>query len=676
MRTLGIDVETYSDRDIQEAGAYAYADSPAFELLLIGYSFGTSESTHVIDLSELDLFGTENTPEKQEMIRDYIQMCYPEFWEALMDPNTLKTAYNANFERTTLAAGLGISCPPDEWQCTAVLASTLGLPRSLAEVGRALKLPQDKQKDSIGKQLINYFCKPCKATKANSGRTRNLPIHDMDKWKLFVRYNRQDVIAEQAILRKISKYPMTEAERRLWEFDQRMNDRGVLVDADMVRKIITYDDKRRQELMEEAQELTHLDNPNSLAQLKGWFLSEYGLEIASLTKDTIGRLMEDLDKLDTDTRAGKRVLEIRQALGKTSTAKYQAMMNALCKDDRIRGVLVFYGANRTGRWAGRIVQLHNLPQNKIPDIELARELAAEGDFESMELLFGETSFVFSQLIRTALIAAPDHRFVVSDFSAIEARMISWIAGEEWRLEVFREGKDIYCETASRMFKVPVVKHGINGELRQKGKIAELALGYQGAFGAMKTMDRNGDLTDEEIPGIVDDWRSANPSIVKLWRTCEAAAKTAIREKRKVRINKGITFDYADHVLFIKLPSGRSLAYFDAAVEKDADGREKITYAGVNQERKTWERQDTYGGKLTENIVQAVARDCLACAMLNAEKAGYNIVFHVHDEMIVEVPNSDTDAESIITKLMALSPPWAPDLPLKGETYATPFYKKD
>ena len=451
-----------------------------------------------------------------------------------------------------------------------------------------------------------------------------------------------------------------------------MNDNGVALDIPMVEKIVEYDTRRRQELQEEAQELTGLKNPNSLAQLKRW-LAEQGVEMTSVTKDTITEALRDPDLPDVV----RRVLEIRTALGKTSVAKYSTMLVAHCQDHRLRGILQFYGANRSGRWAGRLVQTHNLAKNTLPDLALARELAAEGDFETMGTLFGETAFVFSELIRTAFIPSEGCRFVVSDFSAIEARVLAWIAGEEWTLEAFRQGKDIYCETASMMYHVPVEKHGANSHLRQKGKVAVLACGYQGGVGAMKRMDKGGTIPEDELQSVVDQWRGANPSVVKLWRNCEMAARTVIEEHRTVRLKNGIAFGYINGNLFIKLPSGRKLCYWNTHLKMDPrDGREHIVYMGVNQETKQWGETETYGGKRVENITQAIARDCLAISMQRVTALGYNIVMHVHDEMIVDVPIEDTDALERINACMGEAIPWAPGLPLRGDGYETPFYMKD
>ena len=658
-RVMGVDIETYSSVDLAKVGVYAYVEAPDFEVLIIGYKFDDEEDVHVIDLA------TDDSYDKVDSYEGHRR-----FWLALTDPNVVKTAYNANFERTCLAAWTGAEMPPEQWRCTMVKALTLGLPRGLADVGIAMGLPADKLKDPQGKALIQYFSKPCKPTKANGGRTRNLPFHDPAKWDLYLSYNRQDVVTEQEILRRLSLYETTKEEQDLWSLDQRMNDDGVRVDIPMVEKIVEYDARRREELAQEARGLTGLKNPNSLAQLKGW-LADRGVPVEQLRKDDIARMLGE--DLPDDVR---RVLEIRQALGKTSVAKYSAMLAAACRDGRLRGILQFYGANRSGRWAGKLVQTHNLARNSLPDLDVARDLVCEGDFDSLQTLFGETSFVFSELVRTAFIPSEGCRFVVSDFSAIEARVISWVAGEEWRLQAFRDGKDIYCETASQMYHVPVVKHGVNGDLRQKGKVAELACGYQGGVGAMKQMDRGGTIPEEELQSVVDQWRQANPRIVKLWRTAEAAAKTAIEEHRPVRIRNGITFSYVNGNLFIRLPSGRKLCYWETRLVPDDRGRQSIVYKGVNQTTKQWAGVETYGGKIVENIVQAIARDCLAVAMTRVAQAGYRIVMHVHDEMIVDVPVGDTGALAFINAQMAEPIDWAPGLPLKGDGYICDFYQKD
>lgn len=655
-RVMGVDIETYSSVDLTEAGVYAYVEAPDFDILLISYIF---DDWGEDDVKTIDCFDAD-----PDMMA--------EFCEALLDPQIVKTAFNANFERTCLAKWLQKPMPPEEWRCTMVKALTLGLPGNLAGAGEALGLPPEKLKDPQGKALIQFFSKPCKPTRTNGQRTRNLPRHDPAKWQLYKGYNRQDVVTEQEILRKLSIYKTPESEQELWALDQHMNDNGVALDIPMVEKIVEYDTRRRQELQEEAQELTGLKNPNSLAQLKRW-LAEQGREMTSVTKDTIAEALRDPELPDVV----RRVLEIRAALGKTSVAKYSTMLVAHCQDHRLRGILQFYGANRSGRWAGRLVQTHNLAKNTLPDLALARELAAEGDFETMGTLFGETAFVFSELIRTAFIPSEGCRFIVSDFSAIEARVLAWLAGEEWVLEAFRNGKDIYCETASMMYHVPVEKHGANSHLRQKGKVAVLACGYQGGIGAMKRMDKGGSIPEDELQSVVDQWRQANSNSVKLWRTCELAARTAIEEHRTVRLKNGLAFGYINGNLFIKLPGGRKLCYWNTRLKLDPrDGREHIVYMGVNQETKQWGETETYGGKLVENIVQATARDCLAISMQRVAALGYNIVMHVHDEIIVDCPIEDTGAMERINACMAEPIPWAPGLPLKGDGYETPFYMKD
>lgn len=675
IKTLSTDVETFSSVDLGDCGLHKYMESPDFEVLLIGYSVDGGP-VRVLDLTDPE---TDTT----------------EFKKLLMDPAVVKTAWNAPFEMHAFKRWTGEEMPPEQWSDTMIMALEMGLPGSLAGAGAALGLPEDQLKDPVGKSLIQYFSKPCKPTKTNGGRTRNMPQHDPEKWTLYQRYNKQDVVTEMAIRKKL--LPLVDSEQALWCLDQRMNDHGVRIDLPMVRKIVDFDTKRREELQQEARELTGLGNPNSLSQLKPWLASR-GAQVETLRKDDLDQLLGQ--DLPADVR---RVLEIRKALGKTSTAKYGTMLEATCADGRLRGILQFYGANRSGRWAGRIVQTHNLARNSLPDLELARQLTAQGDFETLETLFGETAFVFSELVRTAFIPSAGCRFCVSDFSAIEARVIAWIAGEQWVLDAFRAGKDIYCETASMMYHVPVVKHGENGELRQKGKIATLACGYQGGVGAMKAMDSSGSIPEDEMQSIVDHWRQANPMIVKLWRDYEAAAKTAIKERRAVRrgirlpadnlqdreymargpvrpysVREGVAveFYYKDGNLLVRLPSGRRLCYYHARIRELSGGREQITYMGVNQTTKQWQEVETYGGKIVENIVQATARDCLAEAMTRVAAMGYQIVMHVHDEMIVDVPVEDTEALARINKAMSDPISWAPGLPLRGDGYETAFYRKD
>jgi DNA polymerase len=684
-KTLSIDIESYSAADLPDVGVYRYAEDKTFGILLIAYSVNDGP------VQVIDCLGNAGDDDEEGTLLN-------EFCNLLTDPTVEKYAFNANFERVTLGQFLALPMDPAHWHCTMVHALTLGLPGSLAAVGQALGLPEDEQKAKTGKALIDYFCKPCKPTKANGGRVRNLPQHDPDKWRLFIEYNRQDVVTEMAIrerLEELGKVP--EHEHVLWALDQQINDRGIRIDRVMVNNIIDYDEAHTAELLEEAKMLSGLSNPNSLPQLKAW-LGKYGISAGSLTKDSL----EDLLQTDLPD-AVRRVLEIRQATGKTSTAKYSKMAGAVCRDGRLRGTLQFYGASRSGRWSGKLVQVHNLARNAMPDLDLARELVCEDDFDTLETLFGEPSFVFSELVRTALIPSKDHLFVVSDFSAIEARVVAWVAGEQWVLDAFRAGKDIYCETASMMYHVPVVKHGENGELRQKGKIAVLACGYQGGVGAMKQMDKGGTIPEEELQSVVDQWRKANPMIVKLWKDVEKAAITAIEERRSVRrgirvpadnleareamaggpvrpysVREGVAlvFTYKDGNLYITLPSGRSLCYFGARL-KDGKYGPQIIYKGVNQTTKKWEDTETYGGKLVENIVQGIARDCLAEAMLRVDAMGYDIVMHVHDEMIVDVTlEQGPGSLRYINEAMGAPIDWAPGLPLKGDGYVCEFYRKD
>lgn len=657
---LGIDIETFSSVDIKN-GAYAYSEAPDFEILLIAYKFSDEDKVKLIDLTD--------DHEELENLR---------FWDALTDPEVVKTAYNANFERTCLARHTGEAMPPEQWRCTMVLAVQLGLPRSLAAVGPALGLTEEEQKKKTGAALIQYFCKPCKPTRTNGQRTKNTRLHAPEKWELFKEYNIQDVVTEQTILKRLRDFRPDQSEQDLWTLDQEINDRGVLLDIPMAGSIVEFDTERSADLLAEAQQITGLSNPNSLAQLKPW-LADNGLATDTLRKDDVAAMLADPSLHDNV----RRVLEIRQTLSKTSVKKYQTMLDIAGEDDRARGIMQFYGGH-TGRWAGRSLQPQNLARNTMPDDELdvAREFVKMGDFESLEMIFGEPAPIFSQLVRTAFIPSPGNRFIVSDFSAIEARVIAWIAGEEWRLEVFRNDGDIYCESASHIYHVPVVKHGINGELRQRGKVAELALGYGGAVGAMKQMDTSGSVPEDEMQGIVTQWRAESPKIVRMWRDCQDAAVSVIRgnqPKRVLRSLQGTEFYVklvdGTPVLFIQLPSGRPIAYWDPKV-MDTEMGPRITYMTQNQTTRKWERCETYGGKLTENIVQSVARDCLAEKMKLLESMGYPIVFHVHDEMILDVPREDKEAAALVDRIMGEPIDWAPGLPLKGGTYECDFYRKD
>lgn len=654
-KVLSIDVETYCDLDIKEVGAYRYCTHPSFEILLFAYAFD-DEAVEIIDFMNNEVLPFDVVG-------------------ALDDKDILKTAFNANFERDAISNDMYYpdGMPPEQWECTMIKALTMGLPGSLDMVGKALHLPEDKQKMKEGKSLIQYFCKPCKPTKANGGRTRNLPIHDPEKWEKFKEYCKQDVEVERNIRKKLSKYKIIDDEKKLWNLDQRINDRGINLDMDLILNAIKCDEQFKERCMNEARELTSLDNPNSPTQLKKWLGVKVGYAVGSINKDVIPTLIQDAEA-QGNTEV-KRMLELRQLMGKTSTKKYQTMVNARCEDGRVRGLLQFYGANRTGRWAGRLVQVQNLPQNHLEDLDEARNCIIEGRFEDAEFLFDSISDTLSQLIRTAFIPTEGNRFIVADFSAIEARVIAWLAGEKWRLDVFKNGGDIYCASASKMFKVPVEKHGVNGHLRQKGKIAELALGYGGSVGAIKAFDKAGSIPDDELQPLVKGWRAASPNITKFWWDVDRAAKKAIREKTTVSIQYGIKFIYDPGVLFIQLPSGRRLSYIRPKIEPGPYESDVITYEGMEQTTKQWVRLDTYGPKLVENIVQAVARDCLGITMKRVEEKGYEVVMHVHDELIMDVPIGQGSLEEV-NAIFGETIPWAPGLPLSADGYECSYYMKD
>lgn len=651
-KILSIDIETYSSNDISGCGVYKYAEAEDFAILLFAYScdYGPVE---IIDLAS------------GEKLPDHI-------YKALSDPKILKTAFNATFERICLSKYFGLYLTSDQWECTMVRSAMLGLPLSLAAVGKVLNL--EDQKMDEGKALIRYFSVPCKPTKTNGIRIRNLPEHAPDKWDVFKKYCKRDVEVENAIRQKTAAFRILPAEKELYDIDQRINDRGVMLDMQMVNNAIRMSLIYSGRLTAEAAELTGLDNPNSVAQLKGWLEQETGNEVKSLNKKDIPDIIKS-----ADAEHVQRLLSIRQELGKTSVKKYEAMSKAVCEDDRVRGLLQFYGASRTGRWAGRLVQVQNLPQNHIEDLDFARSLVFRGDLDMLELCYGNVPDTLSQLIRTAFIAKPGHTFIVSDFSAIEARVIAWLAGEAWRLEVFRTHGKIYEASASMMFHVPVESITKTDPRRQKGKIAELALGYQGGVGAMKTMggEKMG-LSEDEMKEIVTHWRSANPAIVGLWDEVQAAAMQAI-SGRDASIRKGVKFRTELGALTIELPSGRKLFYPRARIEsREKFGRKSktIIYEGQNQTTKKWEDLETYGGKLVENIVQGIARDCLAVTMIRLEKMGYPIVFHVHDEVILEVPDDGTRTLAEVCEVFKKPIVWAEGLPLKGDGYVTNYYKKD
>lgn len=645
-RELFLDIETYSSVDIRKAGLYPYIESDDFEILLIAYAWGDSP------VRDIDLVQDRDNPELQDIIA------------GLLDSLTFKVAQNNAFERTAFGKWSGHYMPPEEWGDTMVMLAYNGLPMSLADGGAALQITD--QKLDTGTALINYFCKPCKPTIANGGRTRNRPEHAPDKWEKFREYCRRDVEAMRQIYRRLQRFPASQFERKVWDLDTRINERGVLVDTELAQAAIKVDEAFKTEHTEEMHKLTGLDNPNSVAQLKDW-LETVGVNCESLNKATLADLKQKVT--DPTTR---RVLELRQLLGKTSTKKYEAMMNAVGKDSRVRGLLQYYGASRTGRWAGRLVQLQNLPQNHLEDIGQVRELVRAEDLQSLELLYDSVPDVLSQLIRTAFVAKPGHTFLVSDYAAIEARVIAWLAGEQWRMDVFAKGGDIYCSSASQMFKVPVEKHGINGHLRQKGKVAELACGYGGGVGALKAFgaDKMG-LSEQEMQDIVAQWRNASPTIPRFWRETERAAKYALENPgRLVKVPScEVSYLRDKDALRCRLPSGRWLTYWQARIE---DGN--IVFMGQNQTTKKWEKTDTWGGKLVENIVQAVARDCLAVALLRLDKAGYEITFHVHDEIIAEAPEGSS--WEAMAEIMGQPIPWAPGLLLRGDGYTTDFYMKD
>lgn len=646
MKTLSIDIETYSDIPLQKTGVYRYCESPNFEVLLFGYSID-SGPVQVVDLA-----CGEHIPK--------------EVLAALEDDSVIKWAFNAAFERICLSRYLGYPTgeylDPESWHCSMVWAATMGLPLSLEGVGAVLGL--EKQKLTEGKELIKYFCQPCLPTKANGQRTRNRPFHAPDKWELFKRYNARDVEAEMGIQRKLSKFPVPPQVWEEYDIDQEINDRGVRIDMELVEQATQMDARSRQELTDAMKRMTALENPNSVQQMKQW-LSDNGMETDSLGKKVVAELLK------TAPPELAEVLTLRQQLAKSSVRKYQAMEKTVCSDNRARGMFMFYGANRTGRFSGRNIQLQNLPQNHLPDLAEARALVRSGDFDAVELLYEDVPDTLSQLIRTAFIPRDGAQFFVADFSAIEARVIAWFAGETWRQEVFAKGGDIYCASASQMFKVPVEKHGINGHLRQKGKIAELALGYGGSVGALKAMGAlEMGLSEEELPQLVDAWRQSNPNIVKFWWAVDRAVMEAVRYKHTTT-DYGLTFSCRSGMLFITLPSGRKLAYVKPKVGTNKFGGECITYEGIGSTKK-WERLDSYGPKFVENIVQATARDILYYAMRTLRCC--SIVMHIHDELVIEAdPRMSLDA---VCEQMGRTPPWAKGLLLRADGYATPFYKKD
>lgn len=649
MKTISIDIETFSSADLTKSGVYRYAESEDFEVLLFGYSVDGGE-VKVIDMAQ-----GEKLP--------------PEIIAALTDTAVRKYAYNAQFERVCLSRLLGYPTgkyiEPQSWYCTMVWAATLGLPLSLEKVGEVLGL--EKQKLSVGKELIRYFCRPCEPSSSNGGRTRNLPYHDRGKWTTFKAYNKRDVETEMEIQRRLSAFPVSEREWENYHLDQRINDYGIALDMDFVEHAIRCDEVNTGSATEKAKALTGIDNPNSPAQLKAW-LVEQGQVVESLSKAEVSRLLQDA------TGNIEEILRLRQELAKSSVKKYIAMKNVVGSDARARGLIQFYGANRTGRYAGRLIQVQNLPQNHLDDLLGVRELVRSDSYSRIEAKYGNIPNVLSELIRTAFVPKQGCRFIVADFSAIEARVIAWFAGEEWRLRVFEEGKDIYCASASQMFHVPVEKNGVNGHLRQKGKIAELALGYGGSVGALKAMGATAmGIPEAELKPLVDAWRSSNPNIMKFWWSVDRAVKYVVSTKQPYS-GYGLRFSYEKGILFIELPSGRRLAYVRPRMGVNNFGSDCVTYEGLGSAKK-WERIESYGPKFVENIVQATARDILAEAMQRLCRAGFKITMHIHDEVVLEVPRGVSSVEEVCS-IMGETPAWAEGLNLRADGYECEFYKKE
>ncbi|EEJ40106.1 DNA polymerase [Limosilactobacillus vaginalis] len=644
MKQISIDIETYSSTNLNQTGVYRYADSKDFELLLFGYAidFGPVK---VIDLTQ-----GESIP--------------PQVIKALDDPTIIKSAFNAQFERVCLSRFVSHRLKPAGWHCSRVWSATLGLPLSLRDVGSVLGLP--RQKITAGKELVRYFCTPCKPTKANQNRTRNFPYHAPDKWQQFKQYNQRDVEVEMEITQKLECFPVPQNEWENYWMDQDINDRGIRIDQQLVNNAIKCQNVFHDQYLQTAKELTGLANPNSPLQLKDW-LQQQDIKTNSLSKASVAQLLQ------TTTGTVHQVLALRQLLSKSSIKKYQAMQKAMCQDGRVHGLLQFYGANRTGRWAGRLVQVQNLPRNSMPDLEEARELVKQGNVPALAMLYDSVPDVLSQLIRTAFIPSKNHHFYVADFSAVEARVIAWLSNEKWRQESFAKNEDIYCASASQMFGVPVVKHGINGELRQKGKIAELALGYGGSIGALKAMGAtNLGLTDDELPPLVQMWRNASPHIVQFWWDVDKAAKECIKTHLP-QTTHGMKFIYRSGCMFLRLRSGRYLCYPQPKIGINRFGSESITFMGNNTVKK-WDRIETYGAKLVENIVQATSRDLLAEAMRRLEATENTVVMHIHDEAVIDAP-SNRSLDTMV-QLMTEVPDWANGLILNAAGFVSDFYKKD
>ena len=649
-RILSIDLETFSDIDLGNCGVYRYCESTNFHILLFAYAFD-DDPVQIIDMAC-----------GEELPKEVV--------DAIFDPTVIKAAWNAQFERTCLSHYFGTQLSPDSWRCSMVHAASLSLPLKLKTAAEVLKTGE--QKDRAGEDLIKYFSVPCKPTKTNGCRTRNLPEHAPEKWQMFKDYCLQDVRTERDIRKRLEQFPLPDHEWDFYHMDQRINDRGVLIDRQLVEQAIACDLILSEEMTKRAYELTGLENPNSVSQLKTW-LEERGIEIDSLGKKNVAALITDLDKHSMDQEA-LDMMKLRLQMAKSSVKKYQAADRYICADGRAHGLFQFAGANRTSRWAGRGIQIQNLPQNHISTLDEARELLKLGCFDMLEVIYGNTPDILSQLLRTMLIAKPGHQFIVADFSAIEARVLAWLAGEQWRIEAFHRGDDIYCASASQMFGVPVVKHGVNGELRQKGKVAELACGYGGASGALISMGAlDMGLTEDELPGLINDWREANPHIVQFWWDVERAAVDTIKNHEDRRVGR-IGFQFYSNTLWIVLPSGRKLAYIKPKMQPNRFGRMAVTYEGLGQNNK-WGRGETYSGKIVENITQATARDLLAEAMWRVERAGLDIVGHVHDEMILEVPTDSITVDEVV-HIMSINPEWADGLPLNAAGYSGFYYFKD
>lgn len=655
-RFLGLDFETYSSLDIKKVGSFKYMEDPDFEVLLTGFAYDDDEPT-VID-------HTQGSQLPRQLVMD------------LTSPEITKTAWNAPFERNVLRVVWGIESPPEQWLDTEILAGQCGLPLNLAGASEALDLGDDEAKMKEGKALIHLFSTPCKPTKTNGGRTRNRPEHYPEKWETFKRYNGMDVVAERAIRKRLLQWRPRPEEHRFWCLDARINEKGVRIDRKLAENAVRMDLLNKEELTAEAVALTGIKNPKSVNQIKQWLYDQEGLEVPSLNKKVIADVVAQLE-----TDKAKKFMDLRKELAKSSVKKYDAMLRSMCHDDHVRGCFQFYGANRTGRFAGRLVQFQNLSKNYMEGLDDARWLVRQGDYETVKAMYDGVSDTLSQLVRPSIIPEEGQILLVSDFSAIEARVTAWFANEQWRLDTFADGGDIYCASASQMFHVPVVKHGENGHLRQKGKIAELALGYGGGVNALKAFgaDKMG-MTDEEMQEVVDKWREASPHICELWRTLERAAIRAVVHKgTAVDKTAGVQFDYENGILWMTLPSGRRIAYWNARYEeshfKNSAGRKCLSYMGVNQKTKKWTRVETWGGKLTENLVQATARDCLRDAMFALDDAGYDIRAHVHDEVIVTEPVNGRSVNEM-SELMGRPLPWAPGLPLRADGYSTPYYIKD